>query len=251
MDNIESATMPQAKDLGVTHSTVIDLTKLTTNPENYDFFTFRPNLEKLILSGKADTKHISILWYTVPDGKVKLHYHAMTESVYTIEGTQTDTKGTYPTGSLYFNPPGSGHEISNSSGFFLLAYAAPPDFVNTDAIEDYTPVQLNMAKLNLQDSHLFSHSSTEKPDGIKLYDVPLDPKGGMSAVFIESTFLKSTSLKSYQYTGNYLLVLAGSCSIDGTTYSENRLVVAKTVEQQSYQINTVAGHSYLLLGLSF
>lgn len=240
--NIKSTVAFQEEDSGVINSTVIDLTELTTNPENYDFFTFRPNLEKLILSGAADTEHISILWYTGSDGKVGLHYHAMTESVYTIEGTQTDAQGTYPTGSLYFNPPGSGHEISDSSGFFILAYASPPDFVNTDAITDYTPVQINTTDPNLEDTYPF----TETQDGVRLYDVPLDLNGGMSALFI-----RSTSLQSYQYAGNYLLVLEGRCNIDGTTYGEKTLVVAKTVEPQPYQVSAAEGHSCLSLGLSF
>ena len=43
---------------------------------------FRPNLNKLILSGAADTEHVSILYYPVEDGSVGLHYHSKTESVY-------------------------------------------------------------------------------------------------------------------------------------------------------------------------
>lgn len=43
---------------------------------------FRPNLNKLILSGAADTEHISILWYPITNGSVGLHYHGKTESVY-------------------------------------------------------------------------------------------------------------------------------------------------------------------------
>ncbi len=246
-NNFESAIAIQAEALevtvsDVTDSTVIDLTDLTTNPTNYDFFTFRPNLEKLILAGEADTEHISILWYTVPDGQVGLHYHAMTESVYTIEGTQTDAKGTYPTGSLYFNPPGSGHQILDSSGFFILAYAAPPDFANTDNIEDYTPVQINTADPNLEEIYPF----TEVQDSVQRRDIPLDREGGMNALFI-----KSTSLESYQYVGNYLLVLSGSCNINGTAYSEKMLVVSSTVEPQTYQVSTTEGSSCLFIGLSF
>ena len=54
---------------------------------------FRPNVQKLILAGAPETEHIAILWYTVTDGGVGLHYHAKTESVYVIDGTQTDAKG--------------------------------------------------------------------------------------------------------------------------------------------------------------
>ncbi|PSN06106.1 hypothetical protein C7271_06605 [filamentous cyanobacterium CCP5] len=227
---------------GLGSSTIVDLTQLTASPESYDFFTFRPNLEKLILSGAADTEHISILWYTVPDGSVGLHYHSMTESVYSIDGTQTDAQGIYPTGSLYFNPPGSGHEITDSTGFFILAYASPPDFANTDLIEPYSPVQIDTTDPNLTTLYPFETIQ----DGVQVYEVPLDPEGGMSSQFIESA-----SRDSYTYTGNYLLVLEGSCTIDGTIFDKDMLVVATTVEPQAYRVSAADGHSCLLLGLSF
>lgn len=227
---------------GLSNSTIVDLNDLTANPSDYDFFTFRPNLEKLILAGAADTEHISILWYTIPDGSVGLHYHSMTESVYTIDGTQTDEKGVYPTGSLYFNPPGSGHEISNSTGFFILAYASPPDFANTDLIEEYTPVHINTADPDLETLYPFEAVQ----DGVSVYSVPLNPQGGMSSAFIQTT-----SSQNYEYTGNYLLVLRGSCTIDGTAFGEKMLVVATTVETQSYNISVAEGDSCLALGLSF
>src|SRR4051812_39497323 len=112
--------------------TVLDLGDVTANPTHYEWFDFRPNVKKLILAGAPETQHVAILWYTVPDGRVPLHRHAKTEAVYVIDGAQTDGKGTYATGTVYFNPPGSGHALENSFGFFLLAYAAAPDFKNTD-----------------------------------------------------------------------------------------------------------------------
>lgn len=242
MDMPGSAVAPQKEVSGLSSSTIIDLNDLIKNPHNYDFFTFRPNLEKLILSGAADTEHISILRYTISDGSVGHHYHSMTESVYTIDGTQTDTKGVYPTGSLYFNPPGSGHEISDSTGFFILAYASPPDFANTDLIEEYTPIQINTADPNLENIYPFEN----KQDGVWTYDVPLDPQGGMS-----SELIKSTSSQGYKYRGNYLLVLEGSCNIDGTRFNEKMLIVAKTVETQSYDLSATESNSCLALGLSF
>ncbi|MEA5449407.1 cupin domain-containing protein [Leptolyngbya sp. CCNP1308] len=247
VQDAESAEMPEAAialdtPSGLSSSTVVDLNDLTANPSSYDFFTFRPNLEKLILSGAADTEHISILWYTIPDGSVGLHYHSMTESVYAIAGTQTDAKGVYPTGSLYFNPPGSGHQVSDSTGFFLLAYASPPDFANTDLIEAYTPVNINTAEPDFETIYPFE----EVQDGVSTYEIPLDPEGGMS-----SQFIQSTSSESYEYIGNYLLVLKGSCSIDGTTFAEDMLVVATTVEAQSYNVSAAEGSACLALGLSF
>src|SRR3954452_14402017 len=116
----------QPKELST--ATAFDLADVKANPGSYEFMDFKTNVKKLILAGAPETEHIAILWYTVTDGGVGLHYHAKTESVYVIDGTQTDAKGTYPTGTVYFNPPGSGHQITDSSGFFVLAYAAPPHF---------------------------------------------------------------------------------------------------------------------------
>ncbi|KPQ33646.1 MAG: ChrR Cupin-like domain [Phormidesmis priestleyi Ana] len=226
---------------GAINSTIIDLADLTTSPERYDFFTFRPNLKKLILAGSEDAEHISILWYTVADGSVGLHSHHMTEAVFTIEGTQTDAKGTYPTGSLYFNPPGSGHAISDSSGFFILAYASPPDFANTDSLKAYTPVHIDTADSDLEHTYPF----VEAQKAVNIYDLPLDPAGGIC-----STLIKSTSPESYEYTGNYLLVLRGRCNIDGAIYNENTLVVATTVEPKSYKLSAIEGQPCLSLGLS-
>ncbi len=117
-------------------------------------------MKKLILTGAAETEHIAILWYTVPDGAVGLHYHGKTESVYGIDGTQTDAKGTYPTGTVYFNPPGSGHQISDSSGFFLLAYSAPPDFMGTDPIEEYELVRIDTEDPEMTTAYPFEESAT-------------------------------------------------------------------------------------------
>lgn len=238
----ESAIALQAKYSALSNSTIIDLKSLTANPKKYNFFTFRPNLEKLILSGEANTQHISILWYTIPNGSVGLHYHSMTESVYTISGSQTDAKGVYPTGSLYFNPPESGHKISNSTGFFILAYASPPDFKNIDKIKPYTPIQINTLDPDLEKTYGF----TNPKSGVKVYNIPLDPKGGMS-----SQIIKSTSLTSYGYSGNYLLVLKGSCNIDGRIFKKDMLIVAKTIKTESYKLSATKDQSCLALGLSF
>ncbi len=228
------------EDANLSHFTIVDLRTLTAHPESYDFLPFRPNLKKLILAGAADTEHISILWYTIPGGSVGLHYHAMTESVYTIAGTQTDGQGVYPAGSLYFNPPGSGHATTDSTGFFLLAYASPPDFTNTERIADDTPVHINTADPAIATHYPFQAVGS----GVEIYDIPLDPAGGMSARLI-----KSNACVPYEYTGNYVLVLDGSCTINGTLFGKNMLIVATTVAPQTYPI-TSAGHC-LALGLSF
>lgn len=238
----ESLRSPQKDTAGLANSTIIDLHDLTTNPNHYDFFTLRPNLKKLILAGTAATEHISILWYTVHNGGIERHYHSMTESVYTIEGTQTDAKGVYQTGSLYFNPLGSGHAVTDSTGFFILAYTSPPDFSNTHLIEDYTPIKVDTTAPDLEKIYPFKR----RQNSLWTYDIPLDPRGGM-----RSQLIKSTSSQPYRYQGNYLLILKGSCAINRTAFKAKTLVVATTIEPQLYDLSTDDNSFYLALGLAF
>ena len=223
-------------------STVLDLGDVKTSPETYTWFDFKPNVKKLILAGDANTQHIAILWYTVIDGGVGLHYHSKTESVYVIDGTQTDAKGVYADGTVYFNPPGSGHQITDSSGFFLLAYAAPPDFVNTSLIEAYEPIRIDTTAADLTTTLAFA----EQKAGVRSYAVPLVATGGLAAVLVETT-----SLDAYTYSGNYLLVLNGSCDINGVSLSQGKLVVAKALAPQAYHLSATTGSTCLAMGVSF
>lgn len=224
-------------------STILNLEDVKTNPSTYDWFDFRPNVLKLILSGAAETEHVAILWYTVSDGSVGMHYHAKTESVYVIDGTQTDAKGVYPTGTVYFNPPGSGHQIANSSGFFILAYASPPDFASTDRIQEYTPIRIDTAAPSLMSDSAFEQKTT----GIRTMTVPIDPAGGMSGEFMALT----SPGEAYEFRGNYLLVLEGSCILAGKTFGRQMLLVAQTVAPQPYTITAASGSSCLAMGVSF
>ncbi|HEX4337345.1 MAG TPA: cupin domain-containing protein [Polyangiaceae bacterium] len=222
--------------------TLLDLDDVKTNPSAYAFFDFKPNVKKLILTGAAETQHIAVLWYTTQDGGVALHYHSKTESVFVIDGTQTDAKGIYPTGTVYFNPPGSGHQITDSTGFFLLAYAAPPDFASTNLIEAYTPIRIDTTDANLTSTYPFE----QKAAGVKTYSPGLVSTGGMSAELIETT-----SVTSYPYQGNYVLVLEGSCDINGMTATKDKVVVTSTIEPQPYAVAAVTGESCLAMGISF
>jgi hypothetical protein len=236
---------PSSSDVEALNSraTILDLDDVKTNPDGYDWFDFRPNVEKLILSGAAETEHVAILWYTVMDGSVGLHFHSKTESVYVIDGTQTDAKGVYPTGTAYFNPPGSGHAIMNSSGFFILAYASPPDFAATDLIQEYTPLRIDTAASDLMSAYPFELEGT----AVRKFDAPLNNEGGMSAQFIEIT----SPEEAYDFGGNYLLVLAGRCDIEGVAFGEQTLVVAKTIEPQPFKITSSENSSCLAMAVSF
>ena len=242
--NVSGASSPDAPgaSAALKTSTILDLNDLKKNPGSYSWFDFRPNLKKLILSGDANTEHVSILWYTVANGSVGLHYHAKTESVYVIDGTQTDAKGTYPTGTLYFNPPGSGHAIKDSSGFFILAYASPPDFSNTALIGEYKPVRIDTASAKLESQLEFEKG----PAGARIHKLALDPKGGMSAELIHID-----ASGSYTYRGNYLLTLKGDCEIERQSFGQGMLVVATTIQPQSYVVRPGKSVACFALGVSF
>lgn len=225
---------------GLGDKTVLDLSELTASPEGgYDWFDFRPNVQKLILAGDEATEHIAILWYTVTDGMVGLHYHSKTESVYVIDGTQTDAKGVYPTGTVYFNPPGSGHQIMNSSGFFILAYASPPDFMSTDLIGEYTPVRIETGAMG-------DYRFEEQATGVMTYEVPLAEEGGLSGRFFEIDGAQD----AFEYMGNYVLVLEGGCSIGGVPVAAQTLVVTKGVAPESFSLSASSAPCRAL-GVSF
>ena len=220
--------------------TVLDLSHVKEHPDEYEWFDFRPNVKKLILAGAAETEHIAILWYTVADGGVALHYHSKTESVYVIDGTQTDDKGSYPTGTVYFNPPGSGHAIRDSSGFFLLAYASPPDFMKTDLIEGYTPVRID-TRSDLRRDYSFE----EGQSGVATFSPALEASGGMSA-----SFVSTTSADEYTLRANYLTVIDGACVLDGQKSGAGTLAVAKSIMPQAFVL-AADGGPCLVLTVSF
>lgn len=224
-------------------TTVLDLEDVKANTAAYPWFDFRPNLKKLILAGAEDTEHVAILWYTIADGSVGLHYHSKTESVFVIDGAQTDAKGTYPTGTVYFNPPGSGHQITNSTGFFILAYASPPDFASTSLIGEYTPVRIDTSAADFASTAPFQAAAS----GVRTFAAPLDATGGISATFIELGAPGAT----FSFAGNYLLVLDGACSIDGAPLRKNMLVVATEIAPRSFEVTLPEGGPCLMLGLSF
>lgn len=85
-----------------------------------------------------------------------------------------------------------------------MAYAAPPDFANTDLIGEYTPVIINT-----KDSANLTDATTLVADnGHREYEVPLDTTGGMAASFFELPTSGATSSATYE--GNYVLVLGGT-----------------------------------------
>lgn len=216
--------LPESPATGLADATVIELSSLRKDPAHYDWFQFKPGVKKLILSGTPDARHVSVLWYGYEGqpGTVPLHYHARTEAIFVIDGSQSDAKGAYGKGSFYFNPPNSAHDIFDSSGLFLLSYAAPPDFkrgADAGAYENVL-VSPDYGKLPLAPC----------ADGSLCYALPLAADGGMSSRFVKP------QAASVALTANVLLVLQGSCVVAGQTLAAETLLVHKSTEPGSFQV---------------
>lgn len=223
-------------------ATVLDLEHLKSHPTAYAWVDFRPNVKKLVLAGSEQREHVAILWYTAKHGAVARHYHAQTESIYVLEGTQADEKGVYRPGTLCFNPPGSAHSIRESTGFFILAYASAPDFVSGVAAHEYTPVTIDTTAADF----VLAYPFVEAKAGVRVFEPDLGRTGGMSAQLMEIA-----ASEGYFFEGNYLLVLQGSCHIEGRMLGPNTLLVTKTIEPRACHLTASKSGSCLALSIAF
>ena len=66
-----------------------------------------------------------------------------------------------------------------------------------------------------------------------------------------SQLIETSSATPLTYQGNYLLVLKGSCDIEGVTLGQGMLVVAKALEPQPYAVSASTDSTCLALGVSF
>ena len=79
-----------------------------------------------------------------------------------------------------------------------------------------------------------------------MYTPELAANGGMAARVIEL----STGA-SYDYTGNYVLVLDGSCNVQGQTREAALLVVTNEIAAQPFALAANGSGKCLLLAVSF
>ena len=94
-------------------------------------------------------------------------------------------------------------------------------------IGEYTPVRIDTSAADFASTQPFQPVAS----GVRTFAAPLDDMGGISATFIELGAPGAT----FGYAGNYLLVLDGSCSIDGAALRKNMLVVATAVAPRSFE----------------
>jgi anti-sigma factor ChrR (cupin superfamily) len=61
-----------------------------------------------------------------PGAGVPRHEHTGLETILVLEGSQSDERGTYRTGDVVLNPPGSIHRVWSDEGCtVLISWAAP------------------------------------------------------------------------------------------------------------------------------
>jgi anti-sigma factor ChrR (cupin superfamily) len=84
---------------------------------------------RLYGDGAAGGAVASLLRYS-PGAWVPYHRHEGYEHVYVLSGSQRDRRGTYRTGTLVINPPGTTHEVFSDEGcIVLLIWERPVVFV--------------------------------------------------------------------------------------------------------------------------
>jgi len=66
-----------------------------------------------------------------------------------------------------------------------------------------------------------------------------------------SQLIETSSATPLTYKGNYLLVLKGSCDIEGATLGQGMLLVAKALEPQPYAVSASPDSTCLAMGVSF
>ncbi|MFK7871201.1 MAG: cupin domain-containing protein [Roseobacter sp.] len=68
---------------------------------------------------KKGTPAVALLRYA-PGARVPLHRHLGLETIFVLEGAQSDKRGTYPKGSFVLNPAGSTHSVWSDEGCVVL-----------------------------------------------------------------------------------------------------------------------------------
>lgn len=90
---------------------------LTQGWHNLDFQPFREGVE--IYNLMAGEPAVALLRYA-PGASVPHHRHIGLETIYVLDGCQSDERGDYDRGSIVLNPPGSSHSVWSRDGCVVL-----------------------------------------------------------------------------------------------------------------------------------
>jgi anti-sigma factor ChrR (cupin superfamily) len=98
-------------------------------PEDHGTFApFYPGVEILPLYGLTKqgepldrSQPSAALLRYAPGAAVPQHRHLAYEHIFIIEGSQSDSYGTYPRGSCVISGPGTSHAVASEQGCLVLA----------------------------------------------------------------------------------------------------------------------------------
>lgn len=68
---------------------------------------------------RTDSPAVAILRYA-PGARVPLHLHTGLETIFVLDGVQSDERGDYAKGSLILNPEGTSHSVWSDTGCAVL-----------------------------------------------------------------------------------------------------------------------------------
>lgn len=89
----------------------------------------RDGVEILNLAGDPSSGATVALLRYQPGARIPAHRHPGFEVIYVVSGSQSDERGTYPTGTLIVNPPGTGHQVFSEEGcVVLIVWQRPVEF---------------------------------------------------------------------------------------------------------------------------
>ena len=92
--------------------------------------SLREGVDILRLWGEPDTGASATLLRYKPGAHVPRHRHSGFEVIFVISGSQSDERGTYPSGSLVINPDGDEHSVRSDEGCtVLILRERPVEFV--------------------------------------------------------------------------------------------------------------------------
>lgn len=101
--------------------------------ETLDYSPFRPGVSIHRLWQAAETgAEWAVLKYQ-PGASVPRHRHPGVETILVLDGAQSDEHGTYSTGDMICNAPGSVHSVWSEPGCVVLIFWALPIELLDDA----------------------------------------------------------------------------------------------------------------------
>ncbi|PRY26318.1 ChrR-like anti-ECFsigma factor [Aliiruegeria haliotis] len=99
-------------------------------PEGWASLEFEPFSDGVeicrLFSGGPD---VALLRYC-EGASVRRHRHTGLETILVLSGSQSDERGTYPAGSIVFNPVGTDHRVWSTDGCtVLIQWEKPVEFL--------------------------------------------------------------------------------------------------------------------------